>query len=137
MYVAAACSRGIAQTGSRHQPMLAGRARGGESLPEAAKMFCRALYRAVPTHDPSALNRRDAEVEDTYRRGGEALERGDEAMITAQRTLSKIVGDLVAVPAIIACCSPRPAPWRGRRVVHGASTADAVRYHIAGKRIHR
>ena len=54
--------------GARHVTMLALAgvlARSGWSREEALA-FCRALYEAVPTHDPNAVARVDAEVNDSF-----------------------------------------------------------------------
>jgi hypothetical protein len=68
--------------------------RAGFSLDDA-KIFCRAVYLAVPTHDPAAVSRSDREVEDTYKRGTASLELGEEAKVTGWPTLGKIVGEKV------------------------------------------
>jgi len=52
----------------RHDAMLAlagASARSGWTR-EEARVFCRAIYEAVPTHDPNALDRVDAEVRDSF-----------------------------------------------------------------------
>jgi predicted P-loop ATPase len=52
----------------RHDSMLAlagALARGGWLVNDAL-VFCRALYRAVPTHDPDAVSRVDSEVKDSF-----------------------------------------------------------------------
>jgi putative DNA primase/helicase len=104
MYVAAAAllARHWPQKGSRHEAMLAlAGAQWHAGWPkEAAKKFCQAVYRAVPTHDPQALTRSDREVEDTYTRGAAALERGEEAKMTGQPTLCKLLGDIVVSTAM-------------------------------------
>ncbi len=52
----------------RHDAMLAmagALARGGWSVNDAL-VFCRAVYQAVPTHDPAAVSRIDGEVNDSF-----------------------------------------------------------------------
>jgi hypothetical protein len=104
MYIAAAAllARHWPAKGSRHEAMLALAGalwRAGWSK-KAAKKLCRVVYRAVADHDPQAITRSDREVEDSYTRGGAALERGEEAKITGQPTLCKLLGDIVVATAM-------------------------------------
>jgi predicted P-loop ATPase len=52
----------------RHDTMLAlaGTLARAQWPREEARMFCRAIYEAVPTHDPNALARVDSEVNDSF-----------------------------------------------------------------------
>lgn len=84
------------QRGTRHDAMLALAGvlcRAGWPQAEG-QLFCRALYRAVGTHDPAAIGRSDHECADTY----EKHRLGSE--VTGLPTLAEAVGQDVASAAV-------------------------------------
>lgn len=123
---AALLARHWPEKGERHNAMLAlaGGLWRAEWPQKAAIVFCRAVYRAVPTHDPQAVTRSDSEVQDTYRRGADALERGEEAKVTGWPTLAAIVGDKNVATAIAWLGSP--ATVCGRADATGGPAATAA-----------
>jgi hypothetical protein len=116
---AALLARHWPEQGSRHSAMLAlaGALWRAEWSLEEAQKFCRAMYLAVPTHDPAALGRSDDEVEDTYRRGAQALDRDKEPKITGWPTLAEILGEKVVGAAM---------KWLGSPITKTTPSTPAV-----------
>ncbi len=91
--------------GSRHDAMLALAgvfARAGW-LEKDAVEFCRALYTAVPTHDPEQVHRSDAEVRDSYHKFSTGL------ALTGFPTLIKLVDENIVKTAAEWLELPKPS----------------------------